>query len=428
LTLCEFPGNRREGGCSGAGTNDREKQIRNLVISVLERSDSLLEITATNDTPLYLFEPAVIHERSIAFTRAFSSHLEEFEAFFALKCNNHPHVAREAVAAGLGLDVSSGAELQLALETGCRHILFSGPGKTDAELDLAAANAARVTVLMDSFGEMNRLETAAVKAGATVTAGVRLTTRDDGLWRRFGIPLSSLEEFLALSAGKRSVQVSGLQFHASWNLTPEAQVDFIGRLGATLGAMDPVLYRCIRFLDIGGGYWPEEGEWLLVEEGLSLCGTTGLPQRKHLSAAPIGDFAREIARALDKHIFTLISPKVYGEPGRWIADKAMHIMISVADKKADDLVIANAGTNILGWERYETDYVPVINISRPSLDEKACLITGSLCTPHDVWGWSYFGEGIEPGDILILPNQGAYTWSLRQRFIKPEAQVVSLGV
>jgi diaminopimelate decarboxylase len=104
----------------------------------------------------------------------------------------------------------------------------------------------------------------------------------------------------------------------------------------------------------------------------------------------------------------------------------MHIVIKAVDRKGDDLVVADTGTNILGWERYETDYVPVVNLTRPSLTERPCLITGSLCTPHDIWGWSFFGDDIEPGDILLLPNQGAYTWSLRQEFIKPLAKVVKV--
>lgn len=412
--------------CLGLTEDGWQKEIRDLVLSFLQRSDSLIEAATGNGTPLFLFEPDVMGERSRAFTDAFSSHLEDFQAFFAMKCNNHPDVAREAVKAGLGLDVSSGLELQTALETGCRRILFSGPGKTEKELELAAINAPRVTVLIDSFGELERLDSAALKAGTVITAGVRLTTREDGLWRKFGIPLSSLGEFLSTSAGKKAVRIRGLQFHTSWNLTPEAQVKFIERLGKALGTVDPGLIQSLRFLDIGGGYWPEGGEWLLTRESPSSPGAARLRGRERISAAPVGDFAREIAGALKKHIFPLAPLKIYAEPGRWIADRIMHIMVSVADRKADDLVITDAGTNIIGWERYETDYVPVINLSRPSLTERPCLVAGSLCTPHDIWGWSYFGEGIEPGDILILPNQGAYTWSLRQQFIKPLAKMITI--
>jgi hypothetical protein len=35
-----------------------------------------------------------------------------------------------------------------------------------------------------------------------------------------------------------------------------------------------------------------------------------------------------------------------------------------------------------------------------------------------------FGDGASPGDVLLIPNQGAYTYSLRQSFIKPIAPVV----
>ena len=412
--------------CLGSTEDGWQMEIRDLVLSFLQRKNVLIETANANGTPLFLFEPDVMGERSRAFINAFSSHLEDFQAFFAMKCNNHPDVAREAVKAGLGLDVSSGLELHTSLEIGCRRILFSGPGKTEKELELAAINAPRVTVLIDSFGELERLDAAALKAGTTITAGVRLTTREEGLWRKFGIPLSSLGEFLSASAGKKAVRVRGLQFHTSWNLTPEAQVRFIEKLGKALGNMDPGLLQSLRFLDIGGGYWPEGGEWLLTGESPSTPGAASLRGRERLLTAPIGDFAREIAGALGKHIFPVAPLKIYAEPGRWIADRIMHIMVSVADRKADDLVITDAGTNIIGWERYETDYVPLINLSRPSLTERPCLVAGSLCTPHDIWGWSYFGEGIEPGDILILPHQGAYTWSLHQQFIKPVAKVITI--
>ena len=96
------------------------------------------------------------------------------------------------------------------------------------------------------------------------------------------------------------------------------------------------------------------------------------------------------------------------------------------DKKARDLVITDAGTNAIGWERFETDYFPVINLSRPETIEHECYILGSLCTPHDVWGYSYWGKDIQPGDVLMIPTQGAYTYSLRQEFIKLLPAVVML--
>ena len=114
------------------------------------------------------------------------------------------------------------------------------------------------------------------------------------------------------------------------------------------------------------------------------------------------------------------------EPGRWLCSDSIHILIQVVDKKEKDLVITDAGTNAVGWERFETDYFPVLNLSRPGMTEQPCRILGSLCTPHDVWGMAYFGEDIQEQDLLLVPSQGAYTYSLRQQFIKPLPDVVAL--
>jgi len=87
-------------------------------------------------------------------------------------------------------------------------------------------------------------------------------------------------------------------------------------------------------------------------------------------------------------------------------------------------VITDAGTNAVGWERFENDYFSVINLTHPGSHEQNCHILGSLCTPHDVWGYSYHGTKICAGDLLLIPDQGAYTCSLRQNFIKPLPQSV----
>ena len=402
-----------------------EKEVRDLVWSFITRAEELKAAANLQQTPLYLFDPAALRAKSRDFTEAFGERLPNFKAFFAMKCNNHPEVTQEVVRAGLGLDVSSGLELETALTAGCRKILFSGPGKTDDELHLAVKNRDAVTLLLDSPGELSRLEKIASLTAEPVQTGVRITTQEEGLWRKFGVRLTELETFMRKAAQSPFVKLRGVQFHTSWNLAPDAQAEFIARLGLVLRNLDNRLTQGLEFIDIGGGYWPEEGEWLLEKDSLS---PGRLPGRRIVPAAPITDFAREITYSLREHIFPIRPLTVYAEPGRWIANGAMHIALRVVDRKSEDLVIVDSGTNVVGWERYETDYVPVINLSRPSTTERPCLIAGALCTPHDVWGWSYFGDGIEPGDLLLLPNQGAYTWSLRQQFIKPVAKVVRVGV
>ena len=102
----------------------------------------------------------------------------------------------------------------------------------------------------------------------------------------------------------------------------------------------------------------------------------------------------------------------------------MHILLKVIDVKGGKKAITDGGTNLLGWERPLSEFIPIMNLSKPSARAIDFKVFGSLCTPLDIWGAKIFGESISPGDILLVPDQGAYTFSLRQSFIKPIADVI----
>lgn len=409
-----------------------EAELNAFVGYYFDRRDRYLGLLPAHPSPLYVQEAAVLDKKARRLMDAFDRELPSVAYFYAVKSNNHPDVARILLESGMGLDVSSGLELAMAVELGARHIVFSGPGKTDAELDLAAAHADRVTVLMDSFGELKRLEAAAARTDRKIRCGVRLTVNPAGLWRKFGIPTRNLPAFWEAAALCPHIRLAGLQFHSSWNMSPEPQIRVIRDLGGQLAGMPESILDAVEFVDIGGGYWPAQGEWLRsagTPEG-RLLAALDLPDpgglRHRLPAAPIETFAARLGEAIRTHLLNILSCTVCLEPGRWLCNDAVHLLVTVVDKKAPDLVITDAGTNAVGWERYETDYFPVLNLTRPALTERPCHVLGSLCTPHDVWGDAYFGETIEPGDVLLIPTQGAYVYSLRQHFIKPLPAVVTI--
>jgi len=408
-----------------------QSEISLFVSGFLQRREAFLKASHKHGSPLYLVEESVLFERAEQFTRAFCQALPDVRVYYAMKSNNHPQIVKTLVNAGLGLDVSSGLELQIALDSGAADIVFSGPGKTNKELTLAVENSDRTTVLIDSFGELEHLQRVAGEKNAFIRAGVRLTTDTNGLWRKFGIPLENLSQFLDAARRCDNVSVQGLQFHTSWNLNPCNQVNFIAALGNTLSKLTYQQRLMIEFLDIGGGFWPGQGEWLHSPPGTQQSHPPTLrsgSSKCHYKcpSTTIEEFAGQIAQALRRYLFPYVSCRICAEPGRWLCNDAMHLLLTVVDKKASDLVITDAGTNAIGWERFETDYFPVINLSRPDLIESECNILGSLCTPHDVWGYAYWGKDIQPGDILLIPTQGAYTYSLRQEFIKPLPTVVTL--
>ncbi len=410
-----------------------EKMLSAFVKAYFDRRHLFLDALKANPSPLYLLDTNALKARAVQFMAAFTGVFPETSFYYAIKSNNHPEVSRLLLGSGFGLDVSSGLELETALSLDARDIVFSGPGKTIAELALAATHHDRVTVLMDSFGELHRLNSIAASMKISVRAGVRLTTNPHGLWRKFGILPERLDAFCAEAQTCGHVMLEGVQFHTSWNLSPSAQIDFIRHLGKILGELDPTCRSRIRFIDIGGGYWPPLGEWLQAadtpEGAQQAASGDPVPASKdhfYQQATPIAVFADEIGAAVKGHIFPHLRCRICFEPGRWLCNDAMHLLMSVMDKKAPDLVITDAGTNAVGWERFETDYFPVLNLTRPALTETPCHVLGSLCTPHDVWGYAYWGSGIEMGDVLLIPTQGAYTYSLRQHFIKPLPLVVSL--
>jgi diaminopimelate decarboxylase len=402
------------------------------VAAYFNKGMDILDAIGPHLSPVYVFEKDMIGLRARAFSASFEHRLPDTGFYFAMKSNNCPDVSAAVLEHGFGLDVSSGVELAVALELGAGDIVFSGPGKTDRELDLAVRNNDKVVVLVDSFGELDRLARIADGKRRTVAVGVRINAEPHGLWRKFGIPVGDLERFITVCAGHEFVEFQGLQFHTSWNMGPERQVAFIGMLGESLGRLSEHHLKMVRFLDIGGGYWPESGEWIqpaATPEGLlrkALDKESWEPLSHYYNpASTIERFAEELSRAVSIHIHSRIPwCRICFEPGRWICHDAMHIFLRVVDCKPPDLVITDGGTNALGWERYEMDYFPVLNLSRPAMKETPCLVLGSLCTPHDVWGYSYWGEAIREGDILMIPTQGAYTYSLRQQFIKDVPEVL----
>lgn len=411
-----------------------QAEVKSYCARYFRHRELYLEKAKQANGACYLLDRPALKERAQQFQTTFSSVLPHVASYYAVKSNNYPEIARTMLYMGFGLDVSSGSELQMALELNASDIVFSGPGKTEAELALAVTNTSRTTILIDSFGELERLEKIAAEMGQKIRAGVRLTTMNNGLWHKFGILPETLPAFWEKASACRHIQLQGLQFHTSWNLSPTNQCTFIKALKMILCRMSPRFLEHLQFIDVGGGYWPETGEWL--QEGGTKNGSirkawgeevNAAHRYYRLPAAGLDVFAEDLGQLITAELLPLVKHcRICFEPGRWLCHDAMHLLLQVVDKKAEDLVITDAGTNAIGWERFESDYFPVLNLSRPALVEKPCHILGSLCTPHDVWGYAYWGEGIESGDILMIPTQGAYTYSLRQHFIKPLPPVLAI--
>jgi diaminopimelate decarboxylase len=144
---------------------------------------------------------------------------------------------------------------------------------------------------------------------------------------------------------------------------------------------------------------------------------------------PLEEFSKEISKAINKYVIKNLNKnniKISYEPGQFITKHSTFILTKVLAVKNQKSIIVDAGTLTMrgGYGLANYEYAPIINISKPSPTIRKENIYGSLCEPSDIWGYRYYGEQAQPGDIMAILNQGAYTFSFSQRFIKPGAPYI----
>ncbi|HUV36254.1 MAG TPA: alanine racemase [Patescibacteria group bacterium] len=412
----------------------------------IKRIDSgvLLESAGTYGTPQYFLDVDDLKERAAHFARTVRNHIPGSELFYAFKCNDLPLLVGTLKEAGYQADVAGLFELELALRLGFDRILFSGPGKSMGELECALQNRERVTVIADNFDELRMLGDLAGngKEGPAVHLGFRVGGRpaagSGAKWAKFGFELDQLPEAARFVDGSPNMDWAGIHFHASWNKTPRAYVENIRRIGGFLERHIPGdRLRRLRFLDIGGGFYPEDQGILFkgMDRGIMLDilrdrggDERALREMPHFDpysfvvteVEPLDTFAVEISRCLGTYIMPLNPAiSIYLEPGRFIATHSTTILLKVVAVKRD-CVIVDGGINMLGdYKFFEYAFSPIINMTRPSGRLMRRIIYGPLCDPCDLWGYSCYADGLQKGDILAVLHQGAYTFSTAWRFIKP---------
>src|SRR5690348_9594137 len=169
-------------------------------------------------TPFYCYSSATLERHYRVFADAFAGvdHL----ICYAMKANSNQSVLRTLAKLGAGADVVSGGELKRALAAGIppQKILFSGVGKTEAELRAAlAANILCINV--ESEPELELLSRLAVESGKTARISVRVNPDVDAgthakiatgkSENKFGVPIARAREVYARAAKLPGIEVTG---------------------------------------------------------------------------------------------------------------------------------------------------------------------------------------------------------------------------
>ncbi|CUX46119.1 hypothetical protein AGR8A_Lc20395 [Agrobacterium fabrum str. J-07] len=131
------------------------------------------EIAKAVGTPFYVYSTATLERHYKVFSGAFAD--VDAMVCYAMKANSNQAVLKTLAKLGAGIDVVSGGELRRALAAGvpASRIMFSGVGKTVAEMDYAL-EAGIYCFNIESEPELEVLNLRAVKAGKRAHVSFRI--------------------------------------------------------------------------------------------------------------------------------------------------------------------------------------------------------------------------------------------------------------
>ncbi|MET9888356.1 type III PLP-dependent enzyme [Streptomyces sp. NPDC006430] len=355
-------------------------------------------------TPLYVYD---LDRARAARHDLFASLPEGFEVFYAFKANPHVDLVR-ALREGEGpsckAEISSTGELAAALEAGYpgADILYTGPGKTPEELGEAIAAGVR-TFSAESLGDLEHIGAAAVEHGTVVDCLLRINSasasattsiRMTGAPTQFGIDSETVRGLAEQLRSVPGTSVAGLHLFSQSNASDEEAL--IGELTHTIrvaAAIEEDLGIPLRLLDIGGGF--------------------SVPYAQHGERALYPKLRTELESALDVHFphWREGAPRLAVESGRYLSGDSGTLVARVTNVKVSrgkKFVILDAGINTFGGMSGLGRLLPVsVQVEADDETERASLV-GPLCTPGDVLGRGIDVPVLEVGDLVRIPNAGAY--------------------
>jgi diaminopimelate decarboxylase len=359
---------------------------------------SLSELARAVGTPFYCYSTATLERHFRVFTEAFAG--EKVMVCYAMKANSNQSVLRTLAKLGAGADVVSGGELKRALAAGipANKILFSGVGKTAAELRAALA-ADILCINIESEPELDLLSGLAVETGRTARISVRVNPDVDAgthakistgkSENKFGIPLRHARAVYARAAKLPGIAVTGTDVHIGSQITDLSKMETAFRILTEFVHQLRSDGHAISHVDFGGGL--------------------GIPYYLDRAAPPAPDAYAAMVRRITHNLgCTLMF-----EPGRMIVGNAGILVARVIYVKhgdAKNFVIIDAAMNdLIRPTLYEAhhDILPVVQPA-PGEREMVADVVGPVCETGDYLALDRKLPEPKAGHLLAIMTAGAY--------------------
>jgi diaminopimelate decarboxylase len=371
---------------------------------------SLEALAGAVGTPAYVYSTATLTRHYGLLADAAAAHpaaLSQALIAFAVKANSNLSVLATLARLGCGADTVSEGEIRRALKAGipANRIIFSGVGKTDAELAFAIETGVR-QINVESAVELDRLieVSASLKQRATASRAIatpdiairvnpsvgagghaRITT--GGATDKFGVPADEAHSLYARASLSPHVTPVGLACHIGSQITSleplEAAFRALRKMTLDLRAAGHSVSR----LDLGGGL------------GVPYHGQSDLP-------------SIEAYIAMAAHVLDGLEVEAAFEPGRLLAANAGVLLSRViqVNERADGrrFLVLDAGMNdLMRPALYDAfhDLVPV----RPRDGEPRLYdLVGPICESTDIFARDRLLPPMQAGDVVAFMGEGAY--------------------
>lgn len=403
----------------------------------------LSALAETFGTPLYVLD------REMLMTNAgeFKSNAEKIfgnrsRVFYPFKCNAVPAFVCTVKEAGLGAEVMTEFELELALNCGYDpgNIIVNGPCKTGSFL-LKCLEYGVQLIIIDSLSELRQL--AGLLRSNSVQTDILLRVNPDyipkGLNRSsatgsancwFGMTESEILQALTVLKEAPCLHFKGLHFHIGTGIRdPKAFSQTIRSLNKLFGKVKSEGFD-LKVLDVGGGFasmTTRELSSLEMAAGQALNSYELSFGRQHFYS--YDNYFSEIENAVSDHFGTEM-PRMYFEPGRCIASRAQILLLKihrVKERSGMKWLMTDGGLGTMTLPTYYEYHEMFLCNGFKRLSRETVTITGPCCFASDLVYRNKTLPQASEGEVLALMDTGAYFNSLESsfNFCRPATVAVS---
>lgn len=358
-------------------------------------SDLISKIAAEVGTPFYLYSEQKLRDNFKSFADAVKP-LKKATVCFAVKSNFNPTILKILAGMGAGADIVSGGELELALQAGvpADKIVFSGVGKTRAELT-AAIMAGIKQINAESESEIRLINEIAIGLNKTASVGIRVNPDVDARTHekittgkkenKFGIDWNDARRLFLSAEQFKGLSLHGIEVHVGSQILELSP--FREAFVKTKKMLNDLKEHgvSIQTVDVGGGL--------------------GVAYKKDESAPSPADYIAVLQDVLGD-----FDGEFVFEPGRCISGDAGVLVASVVRvKQTGDkrFAVLDAGMSDLVRPAMYDAYHNIEAVKGGEASERYDVV-GPICESADIFGKDRMLPELNEGDLIAIETAGAY--------------------